>query len=240
MCANFMAIYDVETLRAFFGTVVAGELPRAGESWPLGASPFIRLDENGRRRVESGIFGLLPDFAKEVAYGRNTYNARSETVETKNSFRMAWRHGQRCVIPAEHIFEPYYEPTLPHEPPSKPVRWKITAASGEPLTIAGLYNTWRGPDGLEQNTFTMLTVNADFHPFMSRFHAPGDEKRMVVILDPEEIDDWLTCSPEEARRYFRMWGGALTGVPAPLQPRAPKTKADKPAPPRRQDDLFGC
>ena len=74
-------------------------------------APFIRLaeDGSGNRRVDDGAFGLLPGFAKELVYGKKTYNAKSETIAKLPSFRSAWRMGQRCVIPAEAIFEPYYE-----------------------------------------------------------------------------------------------------------------------------------
>ena len=37
----------------------------------------------------------------------------------------------------------------------------------------------------------MLTINADSHELMNQFHKPADEKRMVVILEPERYDDWL-------------------------------------------------
>jgi len=40
---------------------------------------------------------------------------------------------------------------------------------------------WSEPEGIALS-FTMLTVNADQHPLMSRFHTPGDEKRAVVTL----------------------------------------------------------
>lgn len=36
-----------------------------------------------------------------------------------------------------------------------------------------------------------------------RRHRPGDEKRMVVILDPHEYNDWLNCPADEAPRFFR-------------------------------------
>jgi putative SOS response-associated peptidase YedK len=55
------------------------------------------------------MFGLLPHFAKELAYGRRTYNARSETVDKLPSYRESWAQGRRCIIPAESVYEPNYE-----------------------------------------------------------------------------------------------------------------------------------
>ena len=46
----------------------------------------------------------------------------------------------------------------------------------------------------------MLTVNADGHPLMSRMHKPADEKRSVVILRPDDWEEWLTTSNIEAAR----------------------------------------
>jgi putative SOS response-associated peptidase YedK len=48
----------------------------------------------------------------------------------------------------------------------------------------------------------MLTVNADDHPLMRRFHKPNDEKRMLVILRPDQYDEWLHCPDEEASSFF--------------------------------------
>ncbi|WP_441632677.1 hypothetical protein [Cupriavidus sp. 2MCAB6] len=59
-------------------------------------------------------------------------------------------------------------------------------------------------DGAEVFSFTMLTINSDKHPLMNRFHAPGKEKRMIVILPRAEWDNWLTCrDPERARSFMR-------------------------------------
>jgi hypothetical protein len=45
----------------------------------------------------------------------------------------------------------------------------------------------------------MLTLNAEAHPLMNRFHKPGSERRSVVSLRPDEYEDWLTAkSPDEA------------------------------------------
>lgn len=69
-----------------------------------------------------------------------------------------------------------------------------------PFGVAGIYCPWRHPDGRELLSFAMLTVNADDHPLMKRFHRPEDEKRMVVILDPEDYGNWLACRCRTRRR----------------------------------------
>ena len=158
----------------------------------------IELQREGRL----GLFGLIPHWSKDLAIGRHTYNARSETVHEKPSFRDAWRHGRRCIIPAEAIYEPNYES-------GKAVRWRIFRKDERPMGIAGLWGFWRGPDGRELLSFTMLTINADEHPLMKRFHKPGDEKRMVVILDEAEYDAWLDCPNERMRSFLRQYPADL-------------------------------
>ena len=49
---------------------------------------------------------------------------------------------------------------------------------------------------------SMLTINADDHPLMRRFHEPGDEKRMVVLLPPDRIDAWLDSGCQDAPVFF--------------------------------------
>lgn len=224
MCANYQPVTRMDRMLAFFG-VERGreELPQ--EVFPTGLAPFIRLaeDGSGHKRLDEGAFGLLPAFAKELAYGRRTYNARSETVATLPSFRDAWRRGQRCIVPAEAIFEPNWET-------GRAVRWRIAQEADVPMAIAGIYTRWRQPDGGELFSFAMLTVNADGHPVMQRFHKPGDEKRMVVILDPADQDRWLACTPAEARAWFKPWMGPLRAEPAPLvrSARSPRPEAAQP------------
>jgi putative SOS response-associated peptidase YedK len=203
------------------------------DCWPLGLAPFIRLahDGSGFKRIYTGTFGLLPNFATELAAGRRTYNARSETVAKLPSFRTSWKKGWRCIIPAEAIYEPNWET-------GKSVRWKISQPFDIPMGIAGIYAPWTDPKtGVERLTFAMLTVNADGHPVMERFHKPGEEKRMVVILDPAEYEEWLTCSVDEAPKYFRQWVGALDTVDAALPPRAAAQKAPS-LPPVQDPGLF--
>jgi putative SOS response-associated peptidase YedK len=205
--------------------------------WPLGLAPFIRLAAGGSGRqlvVEDGIFGLIPGFRPELTAGRKTYNARSETVAQLPSYRESWRKGWRCIIPAESIYEPSFES-------GKAVRWNVQLPGGVPMGIAGIFREWADPaTGIRRFTFSMLTVNADDHPVMKRFHRPDEEKRMVVILDPAQYHDWLACPVAEAPKFFRQWRGEFECWAAPLPARAPRPKPpiDGLAPPFGTGDLF--
>ena len=156
----------------------------------------------------------------EVTFGKRLYNARSETVAEKPSFRDAWRHGQHCIVPVERIYEPDWRG-------GSAVPTRIQRKDGLPMGIAGLWASNRKATGEELLTFTMLTVNADDHELFKHFHKPGDEKRMVVILDAKDYDEWLACDVDEARVFFRQWMGPLDTFEAPLAPRAPPKKAAK-------------
>lgn len=219
MCSNYEPVTSADRLLAYFGARADGDPPQV-VAWPLSMAPFIRLaeDGSGNRRCELGQYGLLPHFATELAFGRKTYNARSETVDKLPSFRDAWKRGQRCIIPAERMFEPCWET-------GHAVRWAIQHPGQAPLALAGIYRQWTGPEGQVLFTFAMLTVNADGHPVMQRFHRPGEEKRMAAILADDELADWLACPVEQASQFLRPWPGELDCYPAPLPPRTKLPRA---------------
>lgn len=140
-----------------------------------------------------GMFGLMPPGAKDDLF-RSTFNARSETVAEKWAFRNAWRQRRLCLIPCEALFEQNYES-------GKSARWRIERADGEPFAIAGLWET-RQTGKSEEWSYSMLTINADEHPLMKLFRAPGKEKRSVVILPDSTYEAWLSAKAEEDVRAF--------------------------------------
>ncbi len=67
----------------------------------------------------------------------------------------------------------------------------------------------------------MLTVNADDHPLMKRFHKPDAEKRSVVIVRPDAYQDWLSCrNTDEARSFLHLYpADEMHAETFPLSPR---------------------
>jgi putative SOS response-associated peptidase YedK len=226
MCANYTSVTREERLRA--GFAASHPVPYPEETWPGYPAPFIRQSRDviaPGRELAVGLFGLIPHWSKDLTIGRKTYNARSETVAEKPSFRDAWRLGQRCIIPAESFFEPHWES-------GRAVRWRIRRKDGAPMGIAGLWSLWAGPDGGELLSFTMLTVNATDHAVMRHFHKPEDEKRMVVILPEADYDRWLQAPTAQMRDFLTRYPAeALETEPAPRPPaRRGRAQADPATP----------
>ncbi|WP_186223823.1 SOS response-associated peptidase [Burkholderia gladioli] len=252
MCTNYVATSESRYADLFDSAPPDGEWP--AEIYCDYPAPFIRRGADGGRESLLGSFGIRPQ-SKIGKFKFDTMNARSETVGQKASFKDSWHACRFAIVPADVIYEPRY-PALPDlDTPvreelvrkvlkDKSERWAIELASGAPCAVAGLWKPWPEPDGSVVYGFTMLTVNADGHPFLSQFHrhleADGtpNEKRGVVILMPEQYDDWLNCrEPEQARSFLSLLPAeAYRGRPAPRPPRRKKQEVAAPGP--ANDELF--
>lgn len=212
MCAHFEGVVDSIRLRQYFNAAAQPE-PVAGHAlspkvdlWPGYAGLFIRTPAEAdsgdeavpEREAVPGVFGLVPNWANDLKLARNTYNARTETVANKPSFRDAWRQARHCIIPADAIYEPDWRS-------GKATPTRIARADGHPMGIAGLWDHWKQADGTVVHSFTMLTINAQTHELMNRFHQPTDEKRMVVILPEAAYGDWLAAPMQESMDFMRPY-----------------------------------
>lgn len=197
MCSNYRPATTVQLEQHF--SVAPPDVEYKAEAYPGYMAPMIRPPRPdavpGDRACALAMFGMVPHWAEEKL-SRQTYNARTETVASKPSFRNAFKRRQFCIIPASGIYEPCYET-------GKPVRHEIRDADGSPLGIAGIWEyKAEGPNGLPLLSMSMLTINADGHAVFRRMHRPTDEKRMLVIIPPERYDEWLHSSVEDATTFF--------------------------------------
>lgn len=205
MCSHYQSLQDRQRYREHFNVEPPDDLGKP-DMWPLYAASFVRRpreadsgdDAVPEREALPGQFGLLPIWATDRAIARRTYNARSETAASKPSFRDAWKHGQRCIIPAEAFYEPDWRS-------GKAVPTRITRADGKPVAIAGLWSRWKSPKGEIIHSYSMLTINAEAHRLMSQFHKPTDEKRMIVILPEVAYADWLTAPANQTMSFLQPY-----------------------------------
>jgi putative SOS response-associated peptidase YedK len=208
MCSNYDAVTNAERLRRYFDVDVPAGIK--AQVWPLYEAPFIRRhphqdvgdDAVPSREAMAGHFGLIPHWAGALSFGRRTYNARSETVAEKPSFREAWKNAHHCVVPAEWIYEPDWRT-------GKAVPTRIQRKDGKPMGIAGLWGSNRKATSEEVLSFTMLTINAEDHELFKNFHKPQDEKRMVVILREDQYDDWLAAPVDLSFDFLRPFPAQL-------------------------------
>jgi putative SOS response-associated peptidase YedK len=224
MCTNFRPL-QADLFEAFSDFPVP-RFDYPPETYKDYVAPILRMSA-GERSTDPATFAMVP--RKHIPPGVkafDTMNARAETIGEKRSFSGAWKKLQLCLIPCASFYEPNWET-------GKAVRWQIGMPDRKPFAIAGLWRAWEEPEGVALS-FTMLTVNADEHPLMRRFHRPGAEKRSVVILRPEEYGDWLGArSTDEARSFLNLFPAEeMAAEPKPLPPRK------KNSPPSNNPNLF--
>ncbi|RMM26513.1 Orf14 [Pseudomonas syringae pv. pisi] len=101
MCSHYEAPTPHQVAEAFGVALFdQGRL----DLWPGYIGPFLRRPDGRAEDDEStaamevltGSIGLIPSWSKDSKFAKRTYNARSETVAEKPSFRHAW------LSPARH------------------------------------------------------------------------------------------------------------------------------------------
>lgn len=197
MCVQYLATVNIDWVRAHFDL----DLPTSSthDVFPTYPGTIILKSHNTQRTaIGPARFGLIPSWAKDEDFGRKTYNARTETVSQKPSYKQAWSQRHFALALADAFYEPCYES-------GKAVRTKIQQANREPMAIASIWDTWTEPETGELIvSFSMLTINANHHPLMNRCHQPEDEKRTVVPLRPELFNDWLNATPDTAKSLLSL------------------------------------
>lgn len=144
----------------------------------------IANDTTNHRRLGRFSWGLVPSWAKDSSGAARLINARSETVFEKPSFRPSIP-GRRCLIPMDGFYEwrTVYSEARPAKAVKEPVH--VSRVDGSPLAIAGLWSTWKTPDGGVLRTCCVITTAAN--GTMAPIHD-----RMPVIVEPSDWSDWLS------------------------------------------------
>ncbi|GIO24794.1 SOS response-associated peptidase [Oceanobacillus sp. J11TS1] len=125
-------------------------------------------------------WGLIPSWAKDMKIGYKMINARAETLTEKPSYRNAYKQ-RRCLVLADSFYE-----WKRHDDKTKtPMRIKLK--SDNLFAMAGLWETWRSPDGKPVHSCTIITTKPN--KLVEEIHD-----RMPVIIKPEYESTWLDKS----------------------------------------------
>ena len=182
MCGRFVITSPPAAIRQAFGYAEQPNFPPRYNISPTQPIPVV-ITENGVRHFRLMQWGLLPAWVKDPRKISLMINARSETVQHKPAFKNAMRR-RRCLIPADG----YYE-------------WQVVAGRKRPLFIhrrdgglfglAGLAETWFGPNGEELDTVAVVTAPASAD--LAVLHP-----RVPVTIRPDDFARWLDCSSDDA------------------------------------------
>ncbi len=134
------------------------------------------LSQEDETLLAAFTWGLVPTWAKDPAIGARMINARSETAAEKPSFRSALVK-RRCIVPADGWYEWQGSP-------GKKTPYYFSAPNESVLGLAGIYESWKQPDGQLLWSAAILTQEA-----RSDFSYIHD--RMPVLVTPELQDLWL-------------------------------------------------
>jgi putative SOS response-associated peptidase YedK len=145
--------------------------------------------EHGIRHFRLMRWGLLPAWVKDPGKFTLLINARSETVAEKPAFKNAIKR-RRCLIPADG----YYE-WQGSEKPRRP--YFIYRRDRAPIGLAGLAETWVGPNGEELDTVAIVTAPASAD--LRVLH-----QRVPVTINPGDFERWLDCSDDSAETVMAL------------------------------------
>ncbi len=167
----------------------------------------VIIQEDGVGKVRLMNWGLIPNWTKGagevVKIQKSTLNARAETIFEKPAFRDSVVR-RRCLV----ITDGFYEH---HHKNKKTYPYHIRLKGSEPMTMAGIWDTWRG-NGIKRNTFSIVTTRAN--PLMARIHnnpKTSEGPRMPLILPPDKEKLWLTLDGNDPQ--------ALTDLMVPYDER---------------------
>jgi putative SOS response-associated peptidase YedK len=128
-------------------------------------------------------WGLVPSWVADENEANDimikTFNARSETIDTKPAFRESFA-SRRCLVPVKGFFEWQHIG-------GRKVPWYIRLRDEDIFSLAGVWDEWTIRGGITLNTFSVVTTRAN--DLMAEIH--NTRKRMPVILPTAAERLWL-------------------------------------------------
>ncbi len=193
MCGRFVGFRNVEQLKQYFP--IDDVKCEATENYNVAPSQKIiaiaRIDE--ANVLDQYHWGLVPHWAKDISIGYKMINARSETIDTKPSFREAFKK-RRCLILADGFYE-----WAGQKGNKQPVF--ITLPDKSPFAFAGLWETWNEKGSHDEVYRSCTIITREAIGAVRKIHH-----RMPVILPSNVYNDWLDPEHGDLKALKEMLG----------------------------------
>jgi putative SOS response-associated peptidase YedK len=198
MCGRYDLSENPAAIRAKFAVPSVPDFAPNADVRPTDRSPIVRLNKarDGNECVLAR-WGLVPSWAKDLAFGTRCINARAESLDRLPAFRAAYR-ARRCLVPVSAFYEW-------SGPKGRRVKWRIALKDESLFGLAGLWEWWKdaaGGDPVQTYTIVTTTANtalAHLHDRMPVIVAQADYVRW---LDPtRDAADLLVPFPDERVRF---------------------------------------
>jgi putative SOS response-associated peptidase YedK len=195
MCGRFVITSPPEALRRIFGYSDQPNFPprfNISQTQPI---PVVII-ENGNRHFRLMRWGLLPAWVKDPRKFTLLINARAESVREKPAFKNAIKR-RRCLIPADGYYE--WQASGQRKRP-----YFIHRRDGGPIALAGLAETWIGPNGEELDTVAIVTAPASADLAVLHYRVP-------VTIAPADFEHWLDCNTHDVDAVMTLLRGPDEG-----------------------------
>ncbi len=195
MCGRYTLSSPIEVVADLF-SVDAGHAPAAlpprYNLAPTQSAPVVRIARaGGPRTLELLRWGLIPSWAKEAEIGNRLINARAESLAEKPAYKSSFKK-KRCLVAVDGFYEWKAEGKVKQP-------YLIHRQDGRPFAFAGLWSSWKNPEGETVDTFTIVTTSPN--GLLAPIH-----NRMPVILEPKDFDLWLDPRMEDTERLQALFG----------------------------------
>ena len=178
MCGRYFLSEVVEGIDATVEILDNAELRRGSNLAPTELVSAV-IWEGSQQRLTRLRWGLIPSWSRrDPARERPLINARIETVQEKPSFRESFIK-RRAILPASGFIEWRTAEGGRKQP------YRISAASGEVIGLAAIWDTWRSPRGEVVASAAVLTREAS-EDFKAIHH------RLPVMLRPADWQAYLS------------------------------------------------
>ena len=189
MCGRFAnQLESREAWEEYFGTALPAEfLEEVAIGYNIAPTQTIPVvTQDGWLAARWGMIGPWVKDASDISSKFATFNARSETISEKATFRSAWNNERRCVIPAIGYYQ--WQKTQSGKQP-----YFAGLADASPLFFCGLYEPARESICA---SCTIITLQA------SEMMAPLHHRMPLMFNEPEV---WLNGNSFEGHLDDLSW-----------------------------------